>query len=124
MKAVRTAAAGLGVALALLPLGIGAALAVHAVRHGGDESVWPLVALWILYASVVAAFVFRFLRRSAVTEAAAALAQARRDDDARVLAQIPVPAAAPRLDLGDLDDPEAMRLLEYNDRLARLRDQR
>ncbi|MDH6279566.1 hypothetical protein [Prescottella agglutinans] len=124
MKAARVVSATAAVALVLLPLGIGATVAVRAAQQGKDLQAWPLVLLWVAYGSFVAAVAFRVLRRTAVTEAAEALAQARRDDDARVLDQIPAPARPPRISFDDLDDPEAMRLLEYNDRLARLRDQR
>lgn len=124
MKAARVVSATAAVALVLLPLGIGVTVAVRAAQQGKDLQAWPLVLLWVLYGSFIAAVAFRVLRRTAVTEAAEALAQARRDDDARVLAQIPAPARISRIDLDDLDDPEAMRLLAYNDRLARLRDQR
>ncbi|GAB2653569.1 hypothetical protein ABI214_24205 [Prescottella soli] len=124
MKAARVVSATAAVALVLLPLGIGAMVALRAAQQGKDLQAWPLVLLWVVYGSFVAAVAFRVLRRTAVTEAAEALAQARRDDDARVLEQIPAPARPPRISFDDLDDPEAMRLLEYNDRLARLRDQR
>ncbi|MDH6678241.1 hypothetical protein M2284_002444 [Rhodococcus sp. LBL1] len=124
MKAARVVSATAAVALVLLPLGIGVTVAVRAAQQGKDLQAWPLVLLWVVYGSFVAAVAFRVLRRTAVTEAAEALAQARRDDDARVLDQIPAPDRVPLIDLDDLDDPEAMRLLEYNDRLARLRDQR
>ncbi len=124
MNAARVVSATAAIAVVLLPLGIGVTVAVRAAQQGRDLQAWPLVLLWMLYGSFVAVVAFRVLRRTAVTEAAEALAQARRDDDARVLDQIPAPARTPRIDLDDLDDPEAMRLLAYNDRLARLRDQR
>lgn len=124
MKGARTVSVAAAIALVLLPLGIGVTVAVRAAQQGKDLQAWPLVLLWVLYGSFIAVVAFRVLRRTAVTEAAEALAQVRREDDARVLAQIPAPARIPRIDLDDLDDPEAMRLLAYNDRLARLRDQR
>ncbi|WFR70794.1 hypothetical protein P9209_14825 [Prescottella defluvii] len=95
MKAARVVSATAAVALVLLPLGIGVTVAVRAAQQGQDLQAWPLVLLWVVYGSFVAAVAFRVLRRTAVTEAAEALAQARRDDDARVLDEIPPRHARP-----------------------------
>ncbi|MCL2533056.1 MAG: hypothetical protein FWE39_02730 [Nocardiaceae bacterium] len=124
MKGARVVSTATAIALVVLLLGIGVTVAVRAAQQDKDLQAWPLVLLWVLYGSFAAVVAFRMLRRTAVTEAAEALAQARRADEARVLDQIPAPAQPPRIRFDDLDDPEAMRLLEYNDRLARLRDQR
>ncbi|RVW10957.1 hypothetical protein EGT67_00300 [Prescottella agglutinans] len=120
MKGARAASVAAAIALVVLPLGIGVTVAVRAAQQGKDLQAWPLVLLWVLYASFIAVVAFRILRRTAVTEAAEALAQARRDDDARVLDQIPAPPRTTRIRLDDLDDPEAMRLLAYNVELSRL----